>query len=220
MRLSRTAFACLALALGVASTFARANPDGALSDTDASRAPRDIEEGRRAYEGCTACHGEDGGGRADGTFPRIAGQHRTVIMAQLDAIRNGTRPNPIMEPHANALLDEEQVAQVAAYVAALAFRGEAGLGPGDDLERGEQLYGSDCAGCHGKRGQGDGARLVPAVAGQHFDYLLRRARSLGSWGQLRHPSEGRPLEEYTDSELRAVADFAGRLPEPTPPRPP
>lgn len=209
----RTALAWLVVALGTTGTLARADLGAEPPGADPAY---DFEEGRRAYEHCTVCHGANGGGRADGTFPRIAGQHRSVVVAQLTAIRNGKRANPIMEPHARALLDEKQLVQVATYVSALAFSGKPGLGPGDDLDRGERLYGSDCAGCHGERGQGDGQRVVPALAGQHYAYLLRRARDLGSWRELRHPSGGRPLGEYTDAELRAVADFAGRLPGPTP----
>lgn len=218
MRPGRASFVWLVLALAAAATFARADFDDAIADSQVGRVQRDLEDGRRAYERCTVCHGADGGGRADGTFPRIAGQHRAVVVAQLTAIRNGTRPNPIMASHARALLDEEQVLQVATYVAGLPFNGEPGLGPGDDLERGERLYGSDCADCHGDLGQGHAARLVPAVAGQHYDYLLRRARDLGSWQEVLHPWDGRPLEEYTDAELSAVVDFAGRLPGGPPPK--
>jgi len=180
------------------------------ADDEVASAP-ELEAGERAYARCAVCHGEDGRGREDGTFPRIAGQHGAVVVAQLRAIRNGDRPNPIMEPHARALLDERQMEEVAAYVNSLRPAGAPGLGPGDDLERGGQLYRSDCAGCHGAGGQGDAAGLVPAVAGQHYAYLLRRARNLGSWRKVPHPREGRALEEYTDAELRAVVDFAGRL---------
>jgi cytochrome c553 len=212
VRLGGIAVAWLALALGAAATFARADSDDALGNSEVAPVRRDLEGGRRAYERCAVCHGADGSGRADGTFPRIAGQHRSVVVAQLNAIRDRTRPNPIMAPHARALLDEEQVLQVATYVAGLAFTGEPGLGSGDDLERGERLYRSDCADCHGEGGKGNADRLVPALAGQHYSYLLRRARDLGSWQEVRHPWDGRPLEEYTDAELRAVVDFAGRLP--------
>ncbi len=171
----------------------------------------DLESGRQAYQRCAVCHRADGAGREDGTFPRIAGQHRTVIAAQLTAIRSGQRPNPVMEPHAQALLDDRELADVSAYVASLPVPNEHGLGPGEELERGERLYRAECSSCHGERGEGDAERVVPAIAEQHYAYLLRRARSLASWGQNGHPRIARSLDRLTDAELRAVMDFASRL---------
>ncbi|MDJ0851644.1 MAG: cytochrome c4 [Myxococcota bacterium] len=171
----------------------------------------DVESGRRAYERCAVCHREDGAGRADGTFPKIAGQHSSVIEAQLVAIRSGRRPNPVMEPHARTLLDDRELSEVAAYIASLPTPSERGLGPGEELERGERIYRADCVGCHGEGGEGDAERLVPVVAGQHYAYLLRRARSMASWGRNGHPATQRPLDEFTDAELRAVIDYAARL---------
>ena len=171
----------------------------------------DLEAGRRAYERCAVCHRPDGGGRADGTFPKIAGQHSAVIEAQLGAIRSGRRSNPVMEPHAQALLDDRELAEVSAYIASLPVPPERGLGPGEELERGQRIYRADCASCHGVAGEGDPERLVPVVAGQHYAYLLRRARMLASWGQNGHPATDRPLDQLTDAELRAVMDYAARL---------
>ena len=177
----------------------------------------ELEAGRRAYERCAVCHGADGGGRSDGTFPRIAGQHPEVVAAQLHAMREGTRSNPIMAPHARALLDDLEVAEVAAWVATLEPASPPGRGPGDDLERGATLYRSDCSSCHGEQAEGDAQGLVPSVSGQHYAYLLRRVRDLGSWRAMGHPRNGRPLEDYSDAELRAVVDHAARLGAAAPP---
>jgi cytochrome c553 len=178
----------------------------------ASTSDDGLEQGRRAYEGCAVCHQPDGSGRADGIFPSIAGQHPTVVAAELEAIREGRRANPVMEPHAHELIDAEEVAAVAAYVASLPAPTDGGRGPGDDLERGAELYRRDCVRCHGPRGQGDAERLVPIVAGQHYGYLLRRARQLGSWRSSGHTTDDGAMRGYSDAELRAVVDYATRLP--------
>lgn len=172
----------------------------------------DAERGRPAYEACAVCHGPEGGGRADGTFPRIAGQHPEVVTKQLVDIRSGRRRNPVMKSHAEALLDRQQVADVVAYLASLRASEPAGLGPGNDLSRGQRLYRRDCATCHGLDGEGDGPSFVPALAGQHAAYLQRQIRAIA--GGRRGNSHGemlRRVRAYSDPELQAVVDYASRL---------
>ena len=43
----------------------------------------DHENGVYTYEVCSACHGLNGWGLPDGTFPQIAGQHPNVAIKQL-----------------------------------------------------------------------------------------------------------------------------------------
>jgi cytochrome c553 len=131
---------------------------------------------------------------------------------QLVDIRAGRRSNPVMAPYARALLDAQEIADVAAYVATLPPPDDRGLGEGGDLARGGRLYARDCARCHGAGGEGDGARLVPALRGQHYAYLLRQVRSISSG--LRgnaHPEMASLVAGYSDAELRAVVDYAARL---------
>ncbi len=204
-----------ALVAGVASALAQDREAG-LGDPDELAAalalPGDPVRGRRAYEACASCHLPSGAGRPDGTFPQLAGQHRAVLVKQLVDIRSGRRANPVMAPYARALLDAQEIADVAAYVATLPLPGDQGLGEGGDLARGGLLYGRDCARCHGASGEGDSARIVPALRGQHYAYLLRQVRSISSG--LRgnaHPEMASLVAEYSDAELRAVVDYAARL---------
>jgi cytochrome c553 len=131
---------------------------------------------------------------------------------QLVDIRAGRRANPVMAPYASALVDAQEIADVAAYLETLPPPRDHGLGDGRDLERGARLYASDCAGCHGARGEGDAQRLVPALGHQHYEYLLRQVRSISSG--LRgnaHPAMAGIVARYSDAELRAVVDYASRL---------
>jgi len=176
----------------------------------------DSEAGVRAWQRCSVCHGADGAGNPDGTFPKIAGQYAPVIEAQLAAIRSSERSNPVMKPHVEELSDARDVADVAAFVAAMPRDATCQPGPGDDLERGARLYRTACARCHGEAGQGDAAERVPWLACQHYAYLLRRARQLAAWGRNAHPGTDPPLSTLTDADLRAVTDHAARLPAPAP----
>ena len=40
--------------------------------------------------------------------------------------------------------------------------------------RGEEFYAQYCSRCHGAAGQGDAVKVVPALAGQRFAYLVRQ----------------------------------------------
>ncbi|MGV0977105.1 MAG: c-type cytochrome, partial [Azonexus sp.] len=42
-----------------------------------------VKNGEEVYEICGACHLPSGAGRADGTFPQLAGQHSTVLIKQM-----------------------------------------------------------------------------------------------------------------------------------------
>ena len=43
-----------------------------------------------------------------------------------------------------------------------------------DPKRGAVLFAANCAKCHGQNGHGDAARVIPALAGQRFAYLVRQ----------------------------------------------
>ena len=66
---------------------------------------------------CRRCHGEDGRGRGVGAYPRLAGQHREYLLAQLVAYASGERPSGTMGGVA-AELDRRTMAELAAWYAA------------------------------------------------------------------------------------------------------
>jgi cytochrome c553 len=175
----------------------------------------DARAGERSWASCAVCHRPDGAGRPDGTFPQLAGQHRSVIVKQLVDIRDGRRRNPVMEPFAQALVDDREIADIAAYVASLPLPATAGRGDGGDLERGSRLYARDCAACHGDRGEGSEVAFVPVLAGQHYLYLLRQLRTIAAARRANaHPDMPARVSQYTDAELQSVVDYASRLPGP------
>ena len=75
--------------------------------------------GSEAYASCAVCHGTDGAGRSDGTFPRLAGQHASVVMKQIRDMQEGRRGNPIMTSHLRLLTDPSEIADLAAYIETL-----------------------------------------------------------------------------------------------------
>ena len=78
----------------------------------------DIEAGKaKVATVCAACHGAAGVSVSD-NIPNLAAQRAGYIEAQLKALKDGTRKNPIMNAIA-AQLSAEDVANVAAYFASL-----------------------------------------------------------------------------------------------------
>ncbi|MDB5934933.1 MAG: cytochrome [Massilia sp.] len=72
--------------------------------------------GQRLYAGCAGCHGTAGAG-SGGVLPVLAGQPKDALAASLRAFKAGTRPATIMQQIAKGYT-EEQVVQIAAYLAA------------------------------------------------------------------------------------------------------
>jgi len=78
----------------------------------------DVEAGKAKVQSvCAACHGANGVSVSD-AIPNLAGQKPAYIETQLKALREGTRKNPMMNPIAGQLKDDE-IANVAAYFASL-----------------------------------------------------------------------------------------------------
>ena len=78
----------------------------------------DLEAGKaKAQAVCAACHGASGVSVSD-TIPNLAGQKAAYLEAQLKALKDGARKNPLMNAMASQL-GADEIANVAAYFASL-----------------------------------------------------------------------------------------------------
>jgi cytochrome c553 len=175
------------------------------------------DNGRRVFLICAVCHSPEGWGSADGEYPQVAGQLRTVIVKQLADIRARNRDNPLMYPFAvpQVLGGAQEIADVAAYVARLPKTRDNGLGPGVDLELGAQLFRAHCRNCHGDQGLGNEAEHLPQIAGQHYAYLVRQFDAIRS-GRRKNsdPRMVKQIQGFSPREELAVLDYTSRLPLP------
>lgn len=156
---------------------AQAAPTAQRDYTRVLAAKPDAEHGRELFAQCAVCHGPDGGGTSNGSIPRIAGQHYRVLVRQIVDFRNGTRWDMRMEGVATSheiIPELQDIADVATYVSTLERDGARGVGDGQHVERGAAIYKKSCASCHGAEAQGDDARGIPRIAGQHAAYLARQ----------------------------------------------
>ena len=180
-------------------------PSVALAFTSTSgilHAEGNISAGKEKAAACVSCHGDNGNSIVS-TFPKLAQQHSSYLIKQLQAFKKGARKNPMMSSIAMGLTDEDMV-DIAAYYAdqevsanqlpvldededekPAATEGEkkadskdkiqAIIAQGSDLYRNGDLTRevSACIACHGPFGEGNKPAGYPLLKSQHADYLIK-----------------------------------------------
>ena len=133
-------------------------------------------------EVCSSCHEFDGRGADPAfTFPRLAGQQKEYLSAQLKAFRGKTRADPRARAYmwgVAAHLDDAMIARLATHYAAQAPMAGS-VRKGTEVAAGRTLYEHGipgrvlpCMACHGTRAEGAGT--TPRLAGQHRLSLERQ----------------------------------------------
>jgi cytochrome c553 len=216
--------ACAAAAFGVVAialcVIAKAVSDSQEELAAVMRSTPDLDHGAQLFDTCGACHGPDGGGTRDGQVPRIAGQHTSVLWRQLVDYRHDRRWDLRMEHFADRhhLSDAQAIADVSAYIHQLEPNGPAGEGGGKLTDAGSALYAQLCRSCHGATAQGDAGRVVPRIAGQHYEYLRRQFYDAVDGRRPNFsPAHIKLLARLDHDNIEAVADYLSRLPASTPP---
>jgi cytochrome c553 len=178
--------------------------------------PGDVPRGKEAYAECQTCHRTDGSGRSSFNIPRLSGQHASVLIKQLMDIRSGLRVNEDMREYMHdSDLTLQDFADMAAYLQSLPVVGRIGQGPPELVPRGQTLYASDCAACHGEHGEGRPELFFPMLASQHYGYLVREIDLILS-GERGNSNPAMPpiLKDYSTDDKRAVAAYLAQLPAP------
>ena len=173
-----------------------------------------LENGKKIYPLCAACHHDDGWGKEDGSFPVIAGQHRRVLIKQLADIRSKERQNPAMFPFTDpeAIGGAQAISDVAAYIASLPGNPKPGTGNGEALDTGKTLYKEKCSQCHGDQAQGNDEAFIPKLRGQHYAYLMRQIEWISNgYRKNSNPAMVIQVKTMSAQELEAVADYVSRL---------
>ena len=174
----------------------------------------DIDNGRELYKLCVTCHGPEGWGDDNGSYPQIAGQLPGVTIKQLADIRAGNRDNPIMRAFSSrrALGGAQEIADVAAYIGSLPMTEYNGQGSRRHRELGKEIYLRDCADCHGENGEGDVKKHIPVIHGQHYEYLERQYRWIRN-GRRKNANKEmvEQIQGYSLREEKAVLAYTASL---------
>jgi cytochrome c553 len=209
----------LALSCGSVASHGTTPADAAAARKEfleAAKLTPDAAHGAQLFETCAACHGPKGLGVSDGSVPAIAGQHGSVLLKQLVDFRHDERWDERMAHFVDRhhLPTSQDVTDVAAYAASLPrFPAMAdSIGDGSFLREGASVYFRVCEACHGPLGQGDGLRLRPRLAGQHYEYLLRQlAATAEGYRPGMDPAHVARLRALSPEQVRGVADYLSRV---------
>ena len=173
----------------------------------------DLAAGAAKAEACFACHGKGGISQMAAT-PSLAGQPDGFLQWQLVYFRSGTRKNPVMQPLAAALSDDD-IRNLAAYFAAQKPPASGANGPADapKFAVGQRLAQQHrCASCH--KDDYSGAQAAARIATQREDYLLKALRDFKSGARTGGGVAAMADAVYPlgDEQLTALAHFMAHLP--------
>ncbi|MBI5005653.1 MAG: c-type cytochrome [Nitrosomonadales bacterium] len=176
----------------------------------------DPVKGKESFRGCQGCHKADAAGVTEGVYPRLTGQHASVLIKQITEIRAGIRQNPKMLPFVeDPAISVEEIGDIAAYLNTLTTVRENGKGAEDMSAKGKKLYTDNkCSRCHGVNGEGDAAKAYPMLSAQHYDYLIREMKWIrqGVRGNS-HPEMVKAISKFSQADFEAVASYLSRLPD-------
>ena len=211
------------LALSIALAF--------TSTTGILHAEDSINAGKEKSEACVSCHGDNGNSIVS-TFPKLAEQHSSYLIKQLQAFKSGDRKNPMMSAIASGLSEEDMV-DIATYYAdqkissnELPILNQAQdddedknsnskvdiqtiIAQGADLYRNGDLTRevSACIACHGPLGEGNKPAAFPALKSQHADYLIQTLTDFKSGARTSNPDNMMHMiaKKMTDEEIKALS---------------
>ncbi|HTP78303.1 MAG TPA: c-type cytochrome [Rhizomicrobium sp.] len=203
MRKSAVTLAALTCLIGAGVAFAEdaAKPPSVSAETTATTV-------------CQNCHGASGNS-VSATFPRLNGQQADYIVAQLKNFRDHSRS----DPHARAYmwgmasqLDDASIDALAHYYASQ--KPTPPQSGGELAATGAKIYANGveaqnvpaCQTCHGDHGEG--ASVIPRIAGQHADYLRRQLEAFRQ--ELRESDVMHAnTKDMTDSQIDALISYLG-----------
>ena len=175
---------------------------------DVSKWTYDDEYADEIMMTCAPCHGPFGQGKPDGTYPRLAGLDPVYIARQLRAFKARKRVNIPMQPYATEReLPEEDIQTISLYLSRIKLPTKLGkidkehfdplkvlqktkmvvnvpLWRRGNVQGGARAYRRSCAGCHGKDGRGNPAKLIPPLTGQYSAYLKRQIKDFATGKRL------------------------------------
>lgn len=176
-----------------------------------------LEAGKAKAATCASCHGVDGNGGADPTWPKLAGQIPEYIVEQLRLFKTGARKNPIMNGMA-APLSAQDMKDLAAYYAAQ--KPKPGAAANKQLAlAGQKIYRGGivatavpaCMSCHGPSGHGIpprfprlGSQSAPYAEKQLLDYEAGRRKD-------NDDIMTRIAARMTDAQIKAVSEYLAGL---------
>ncbi|WP_018861552.1 MULTISPECIES: c-type cytochrome [unclassified Thioalkalivibrio] len=205
------------LLLLIASLWLLGSAASAEEDPGARLAHEGNERGATA---CIQCHGEQGQGQSQPPFPRLAGLPREYLIEQMEAYREGLRPNATMAQIAQNL-DDDEIEAISRYYAEMEPAGGPHDVPDNLVNKGREIALDglperniqSCASCHGEEGRERNPSLPP-LAGHPPQYLMAQLQAYAHGARetsLAGLMEG-IASELEEEEMAALAAYYASLP--------
>ena len=183
----------------------------------AQPAKPDLTKGEASFTTvCVACHGPDANSLIAAN-PTLAQQHPEYLIKQITEFKSGKRANPIMMGMASTLPTEDDVRNVAYYIASKPAK--PGTAKDKDLvAQGERIYRGGaadrqiaaCAGCHSPNGAGIPAQY-PRLAGQQSEYVIAQLTAFREGTRQNSAQMAQEVAKLNDKEIKALAEFISGL---------
>jgi cytochrome c553 len=155
-------------------------------------------EGAESAAVCVDCHGEGGFSEEPGV-PSLAGQQAAYLIVSIQEYARGERGHQEKEAMLREM-EQVDIEKMALYFASQVPPAREAPSFGDP-DRGEPLTAS-CGECHGANGVSHDP-LVPSLAGQQPDYLVKAIRAYRE-GERQHEEM---VADRTDLEIDDIAAF-------------
>ena len=117
---------------------------------------------------CSACHGFAGNSPGN-TVPILAGINANYFKKAITDYAEGKRTSPEMEPYSKYVM-QFGVDEIAGYFAAQKKQPVKVKADPKAISRGATLA-TQCAACHGVKGDGDTDKVIPALRGQAAGFV-------------------------------------------------
>jgi len=185
----------------------------ALAVTGSVNAAGNKDTGKTRSAACAGCHAADGNSTISAN-PKLAGQHASYLIKQMQNFKSKKRDNAIMFGMVAALSDQD-MADIAAFYSSNTVK----TGQADKAlyKKGEAIYRagvaskglSACVGCHAPDGSGIAAAKFPSLAGQHSDYVVAQLKAFSAG--KRSNDAGKMMQniagKMNDADMKAVAAY-------------
>ncbi|TRX03836.1 c-type cytochrome [Candidatus Methylobacter oryzae] len=163
----------------------------------------DVKAGEQKADHCASCHGQKGNS-SNAQWPNLAAQSSIYLVNQLKAFKSGDRVNPIMQPMASHLSDED-INDLSAY-----FSSQQPVKAGGEptLAKAGETKAAMCLGCHGAKAQGNGQ--FPRLAGQYPEYLERQLNAFKTGTRKNGPMQA-IAANLSEADFKALAAYFASL---------
>ena len=197
------------MAATVAALTLFSDPVRSAEAATAAPAAGSAEAGAAKAATCLACHGPSGNS-VNPEWPVIAGQNANYVAEQITLIRDGKRPNLLMQPLVKDLSNQD-ILDLAAYFAA-----QTPVGHEADpsyWKAGEKLFrGGDpsrgvpaCLACHGPVGRGNPAAGYPALRAQLAVYTTKQLNDYAAAARYAKDEKGNVQGGPNSQMMLAIA---------------